>query len=140
MESTRNSRVAKSYATVSENKPKYSSHRQKAKILLTLRSPQVGRDLQQENFTSTANPYEVWEGVDPGSSPSDHSSALHAPELPWIIPAFPPGVQSLFQAMNLHFCYILLLVKQQQTVCWGVGVGKQKMQQEISAHFTTSGQ
>jgi len=31
---------------------------------------------------------EVWEGVDPGSSPSSHSGALHAAELPWVGPAF----------------------------------------------------
>ena len=43
---------------------------------------------------------EVWEGVDPGSSPSGHSGALHAPELPWVGPAFPPGAQSLVLAMT----------------------------------------
>jgi len=32
---------------------------------------------------------EVWEGVDPDSSPSGHSAALHAPELPQVDPAFP---------------------------------------------------
>jgi len=31
---------------------------------------------------------EVWEGVDPGSSPSHHSDALHAPVLSWAGPAF----------------------------------------------------
>ena len=31
---------------------------------------------------------EGWEGVDPGSSPSGHSAALHAPVLPWLGPAF----------------------------------------------------
>jgi len=29
---------------------------------------------------------------------------LHAPELPWVGPAFPPGAQSLLQAMTPHFC------------------------------------
>jgi len=43
---------------------------------------------------------EVWEGVDPGSNPSSHSGALHAPELPWVGPAFPPGAQSLVQAVT----------------------------------------
>ena len=31
---------------------------------------------------------EVWEEVDPGSSPSSHSATLHAPKLPWLGPAF----------------------------------------------------
>jgi len=43
---------------------------------------------------------EVWEEVDPGSTPSGHSGALHAPELPWAGPVFPPGAQSLIQAMT----------------------------------------
>jgi len=43
---------------------------------------------------------EVWEGVDPGSSPSSHSGTLHAPELPWVGPTFPPGAQSLVQAVT----------------------------------------
>jgi len=44
--------------------------------------------------------HEVWEGVDPGSTPSGHSGTLHTPELPWVGPAFPPGVQPLLQAMT----------------------------------------
>ena len=48
---------------------------------------------------------EVWDEVDPGSTPSSHSGALHVPELPWISPAFPPGAQSLVQAMTWHFLY-----------------------------------
>ena len=43
---------------------------------------------------------EVWEGADPGSSLSSHSGTLHAPELPWVGPAFPPGAQSLLQAVT----------------------------------------
>ena len=43
---------------------------------------------------------EVWEGVDPGSTPSARSGILHAAELPWVSPAFSPGVQSLFQAIT----------------------------------------
>ena len=43
---------------------------------------------------------EVWEGVDPGSTPSGHSAALHTPELPWVGPAFSTGVPSLLQAMT----------------------------------------
>jgi len=43
---------------------------------------------------------EVWEGGDPGSTPSGHLRALLAPELPWAGPAFPPGAQSLAQAVT----------------------------------------
>ena len=42
----------------------------------------------------------VGEGVDSGSTPSGHSGAWHAPELPWVGPAFLPGVQSPFQAVT----------------------------------------
>lgn len=38
---------------------------------------------------------ELWETVAPGPTPSNHSVALHAPELPCIGPAFPPGPQLL---------------------------------------------
>jgi len=45
--------------------------------------------------TSSKTPYlhcqplnEVWEGMDPASSPNSHSGALHATELPWVGPAF----------------------------------------------------
>ena len=31
---------------------------------------------------------EIWEEVDPGSIPSNHSGTLHAAELPWVGPAF----------------------------------------------------
>jgi len=48
---------------------------------------------------------EGWEGADPGSTPSCHSGALCAPELPWVGPAFPPAAQSLLQAVTQHFCY-----------------------------------
>ena len=41
---------------------------------------------------------EVWEGVDPGPTSSSHSGAVHAPELPWVGPVFPPGAPSLVQA------------------------------------------
>jgi len=43
--------------------------------------------------------------LDPGSTPSSHSGALHTPELPWVGPAFPPGAPSLLQAITQHFCY-----------------------------------
>jgi len=42
----------------------------------------------------------VWEGVDPGSTPSSHSGVLHTPELLWVGPAFPLGAQSLFQTLT----------------------------------------
>jgi len=50
--------VAKPLAAANEDKPKYSScgHRNKGKKLLTFRRPQVGRDLQEDTLTSTANP------------------------------------------------------------------------------------
>jgi len=84
-----------------------SSYRNKGKQLLTFGKPQVSKDLQQEMplppLPTLKN--EVREGVDPGSTPSGHSGALHAPEQPWVGPAFPPGPQSLFQAVTLHFHY-----------------------------------
>ena len=54
---------------------------------------------------------EGWEGVDPGSTPSDHSGSLHAPEHPWVGPAFPPGAPSLLQAVTQHFCCSTLTSK-----------------------------
>jgi len=42
----------------------------------------------------------VWEEVDPGSTPSGHSDALHTPELLWVGPAFPPAAQSLLLAVT----------------------------------------
>jgi len=50
-------RAAKSQATGTNDPHKHNSrHRYKGKKLLTFRKPQVGRDLQQETLTSTANP------------------------------------------------------------------------------------
>jgi len=73
----------------------------KEEKLLTFGRPQVGRDLQQNALTSPCQSLnEVWEGVDPGSTPSGHSGVLHAPELPWIGPAFSPGTQSLLWAVT----------------------------------------
>jgi len=43
---------------------------------------------------------EIREGEDPGSTSSGHSGELHAAELPWVGPAFSPGVQSLIQAVT----------------------------------------
>jgi len=64
------------------------------KKLLTFRSPARHPCLHCQPLS------QVWDGVHPGSSPSSHSDALHAPELPWVGPAFPPGAQSLPQAMT----------------------------------------
>ena len=66
-------------------------------ILITFRKPQTGK-ISSERCPRHLN--EVWEGVDPGSTPSSHSGVLHAAELPWAGPPFPPGAQSLFQAMT----------------------------------------
>jgi len=40
---------------------------------------------------------------------SGHSAALHAPELPWVGPAFPPAAQSLLQAVTQDFHYNISL-------------------------------
>jgi len=37
--------------------------------------------------------------------PFNQSGSLHAPELPWAGPAFPPGAPSLLQALTQHFHY-----------------------------------
>jgi len=42
----------------------------------------------------------IWDWVDTGFNPFGHSAALHAPENPWVGLAFPPGSQSLVQAMT----------------------------------------
>jgi len=62
--------------------------------------PEVGRISSKRYSHLHCQPLnEVGERVDPGSTPSNQSSALLAPELPWVGPAFPPGAQSLFQAV-----------------------------------------
>ena len=43
---------------------------------------------------------EIWEEMDPGSIPFGYSGSLHAPELPQVVPAFPPGAQSLVLAVT----------------------------------------
>ena len=61
--------------------------------------------------------------MDSGSSPSGHSGALHAPELPWVGPAFKPDAQPLVQAMTQHFRYKykhLQSLLWQSTVQWNV--------------------
>jgi len=87
--------------TANDNEPKCSSHRYRneRKELLTFVRPQVHRDVQQDTLASTAL-NEVWKGVDPGSTLSSHSGTLHAPELPWVGPAFPSSAQSLLQALT----------------------------------------
>ena len=73
----------------------------KEEKLLTFGKSQVGRDLHQDTLYLHCQPLnEVWEGVDPVSTPSGHSGALLAPELPWVDPAFIPGAQSLVQAVT----------------------------------------
>jgi len=102
--------VAKSSAAANKNKPKRSSCRaeMKEKSCLPL------EDLRYIGISDKRCPQlhcqplnEVWEGVDPGSTPSSHSGTLHTPELPWVCPAFPPDDESLPQTMNLHFYYTL---------------------------------
>jgi len=70
---------------------------------------------------------EVWEGVHPGPTPSSHSGTLHAPELPWVGPTFPPGAQSVPPAVTQHFCYTgkheLPLQVEQNTACLRAVVG-----------------
>jgi len=76
-------------------------HKNKGKNLLTFRRPQVHRNLQQAPPYLHCQPLnEVWEGVNPGSIPFNHSGTLDAPELPWAGPAFSPGAQSLLQALT----------------------------------------
>jgi len=90
-------------AAAKEEKPKCSSyrHRNKGKKQLTFRRPQVHKDLQQNTLTSPCQPLnEVWEGVEPGSTPSHHTGAFHSPELPWVGPAFLPDAQSLVQTVT----------------------------------------
>jgi len=57
---------------------------------------------------------EVWEGVDPDSSPSSHSGALHCIAMHYIActwaplgwPCLAPGASSQLQALTQHFCYM----------------------------------
>jgi len=88
--------VAKSSAAANENNPKHSSSTNKEKELLTFAKPPVGKRC---SYLHCQLLNEVWEGVAPGCTPSSHSGALLAPELPWVGPSFPPGAQSLLQAV-----------------------------------------
>ena len=100
--------MAHSQAAAKENKSKCSSyeHRNKGRKSAYLWKVS-GKQGSLENYPHLhCQPLnEVWEGVNPGPTPSHHSAALHAPELPWVGLAFPPGVQSLVQAMTQHFHY-----------------------------------
>ena len=90
-------------ATANENKTKCNSCKNEGKELLTFRIPQVGRDLWQE-IPSLPLPTPK-QGLGRGGSWFHPFWSLHAPELPWVGPAFPPGAQSVFQAMIQHFHY-----------------------------------
>jgi len=97
-----NSRVAKSWAAAKEDLLKRNSYSGETKERICL--PSRASDTQK---TAARPPHlhrlplnEIWERVDPGSTPSGHSAALHTPGLPWVGPAFPPGAQSLLQAMT----------------------------------------
>jgi len=71
----------------------------KEENLLTFGRTRICRDLHCQHLN------EVWEGADLGSSPSGQSWPLHAPELPWVDPAFPTGAQSPLQALPWYFSY-----------------------------------
>ena len=94
------SRVARSQPAASKDLLKCNSrkHKNKGKKLLTHKnaSGTQGSPVRQPNIhCQPLN--EVWEGVD---TPYIQSCALHAPELPWVGPAFLPGAQSLLQSMT----------------------------------------
>ena len=57
--------------------------------------------------------------MEPGSTPSGHSGTLHAPELPWVGPVFPPGVQSLLQAVTSSDIYVYII----SIYCGSIAVG-----------------
>ena len=56
---------------------KRAAHHQKA-------SGSQGSPAKDTSASPCQSLNEVWEGVDPGSTPSGHSGALHAPGLPWL--------------------------------------------------------
>ena len=96
----------KPLAAAKEDRPKCSSHRHRNKgrkcaYLWKASSIQGSAERYPHLHYQPLN--EVWEGVGPGSSPSGHSHTLHAPVLPWAGPTFPPGAQSLLQAVTLAF-------------------------------------
>lgn len=75
--------------------------KQRKKICLPSESlGKVGRDLQRYPCLHCQPLNGVWEGVNPGSTPSSPSGALHVPELPWVRPAYPPVAQSLVHALT----------------------------------------
>ena len=75
--------------------------RNKGRKLLTFRKVTYTQESPAKCTCLPCQPLnEVWEGVDPGSTPSSHSGTLHAAELPWVGPAFSPGAQSPVQAVT----------------------------------------
>ena len=101
--------IAESYVTSREGLLKHNSceHRNKGK-----KKSAYLQKASRTDGSPARYPYlhcqalnEGWEGVDPGSTLSSHSGTLHAPELPWLGPAFPLGAQSLLQAVTQHFSY-----------------------------------
>jgi len=85
------------------NKPRCRSHRckNKGRKIAYFQKASGRQEPPARNPCLHCQPLnEVWEGVDPGYTPSAHSSTLHAPELPWVGPAVPPGAQSLLQAVS----------------------------------------
>jgi len=75
-------------------------------------------DLKQAGISSKRNLHfhcqllnEGWEGVDPDSSPSGHSAALHAPELPWLGPAFHQVLNHCFNPTLRNGLFVCLFPK-----------------------------
>jgi len=82
-----NSKVAKTLATPNEDKQKCSSrgHRNKRKKAAYLWKASGRQGYPTRYPHLHCQPLnEVWEGVDPGSTPSEHSGTLRAPELPYV--------------------------------------------------------
>jgi len=95
-------------------------YRKKAKNLLTLGQTSARQGSPARSPHLHCQPLnEVWEGVHPSSTPSSHSGALHAPEHPWVGPVFPPGVQSLLQAVTSSDIYVYII----SIYCGSIAVG-----------------
>ena len=91
-------------------RPNAATTNTKEEKLLTFRRLQAGRDPQQD-IPSPPLPTLKW-GLGKGGSclqPFHHLGTLHAPELLWAGPAFPPDAQSLHQAVTQPFCHTCFL-------------------------------